>query len=534
MQRPPLCQSALLLYGTDGCHLCEQADALLHAAGVTVECVDIADHEDLLNLYGTRIPVLRRSDTGQELAWPFDGVAISHFLARGKSMTRQASCAYLLALALGIMASLALTEPATAAGLQISEQSVTSLGRAFAGGGLVNDDVSAAYYNPADLMLDQGNQVQMGMTFIGIGMKANNAGSSVRLPGNLNAVLTRTGTVPVFVTTPAVGRADDGGTDSLVPNSFYATNLNDRMRFGLSITAPFAVSTNYGRNWVGRYHAVESELLTVDINPSLAYRINEHFSVGAGVSAQYAKARLTQALFNPLSAFVKDGYAEVEADGWGFGYNLGALYELDPNTRFSLSYRSRIKHSVEGERTISDYIASRNGVLPGKADVTLPDWIGLAAYRRLDDRWAVMSSIRWTNWSLFDKLQTDFSDGTKSVTPENWQDSWAFSIGASYDYSPEWTFRAGYVYEQTPVPSAQYRTPRIPDNDRNAFALGFSYHPDRWLSVDFGYMYIAFKKAHTENTIDLIPTSPGLITDTLRLDYDGTGHLIGLQASYRF
>lgn len=235
-----------------------------------------------------------------------------------------------------------------------------------------------------------------------------------------------------------------------------------------------------------------------------------------------------------MSAFVKDGYAEVEADGWGFGYNAGVLYEHDSRTRFSVSYRSRVKHSVEGERTISDYIASRNGKTPGKAEITLPDWLGLAAYRRLDQRWAVMAGARWTNWSLFEKLQSDFSDGSQSVTPQNWQDSWAFSVGASYDYSPEWTFRFGYVHEQTPVPSAEYRTPRIPDNDRNAFALGFSYHPSAQLSLDFGYMYIAFDKAHTETTIDLIPTSPGLITDTLRLDYDGTGHLLGLQASYRF
>jgi len=115
-------------------------------------------------------------------------------------MTRQTPCGYRLALALAVTLSLALLEYAGAAGLQISEQTVTGLGRAFAGGGLANDDVSAAYYNPADLMLDQGNQAQMGMTFIGIGMKTHNTGSTVRLPGNLGAVLTQAGTTPVFIT----------------------------------------------------------------------------------------------------------------------------------------------------------------------------------------------------------------------------------------------------------------------------------------------------------------------------------------------
>lgn len=138
-------------------------------------------------------------------------------------------------------------------------------------------------------------------------------------------------------------------------------DINDQMRFGLGITAPFAVSTDYGQVKVGRYHAVQSELKTVDINPSIAYRVNENFSVGAGVPAQYADATLSQALFNPFTPFVKDGFAEVKADGWAFGYNLGALYEFDPNVWISISYRSRINHSVEGDRTISDYITGRNG-----------------------------------------------------------------------------------------------------------------------------------------------------------------------------
>lgn len=439
-----------------------------------------------------------------------------------------------LLLVISLAGALVTTSQAYASGLQITEQSVTGLGRAFAGGSLPNDDVSAVFYNPADMMLSKGMQTQVGLVYIDISMKTANTGSTTRLPANLGDVLTKPGTLPVFVTIPSLGSSDNGGTGNFVPNAFFAMDINDQMRFGLGITAPFAVSTDYGRDWVGRYHAVQSELKTVDINPSIAYRINENFSVGAGVSAQYADATLSQALFNPFTPFVKDGFAEVKADGWAFGYNLGALYEFDPNTRISISYRSRINHSVEGDRTISDYITGRNGEVGAQADVTLPDWLGLAAYRRLNDQWAVMSSVRWTNWSLFKKLQIDFADGSQSLTEENWEDSWSFNIGVSYDYNPEWTFRAGYVYDQTPISSAEYRTPRIPDSNRNAFGLGFSYHPGSQLSVDFGYMYIDFAKASTDNTVNLIPSPAGLITDTLRLDYTGSGNLIGIQASYRF
>ncbi len=440
-------------------------------------------------------------------------------------------------LVLGIAGVLTVTGQAYASGLQLTEQSVTGLGRAFAGGSLPNDDASAAYYNPADMMLGKGMQAQLGLIFIGISTEANNAGSTTRLPANLGNVLTKPGTLPVFVTIPSSGLADDnGGEDNVVPNGYYITDINERMRFGVSLNAPFAVSTSYGRNWVGRYHAVQSELTTMDINPSLAYRVNDNLSLGFGVSAQYADATLSQALFNPFSPFVKDGFVEVKVDGWAFGYNLGALYEFDPNTRVSLSYRSRINHSTDGDRTITDYIPGVNGTISAKSSPTLPDWLALAGYKRLNDQWAVMGSVRWTNWSVFDKLQIDFGDGTQSLTQENWDDSWTFNIGVSYDYNPEWTFRAGYQYDQTPVPSAELRTPRIPDSDRNAFAIGFSYRPNSQLSVDFGYMYLLFDDSSTRNTIDLLPppVPSGLVTDTLLLDYNSYGNLFGLQVSYKF
>lgn len=437
-------------------------------------------------------------------------------------------------LVLGLSGLLAVTGPAHSSGLQITEQSVTGLGRAFAGGSLPNDDASGAYFNPADLMLGSGTQIQLGMSFVGITTEAENAGSTVRLPANLGAVLTQPGTVPVFVTVPTAGRDDDGGTDKLVPNGYYLMDISDRMRFGLSLNAPFAVSTSYGRGWVGRYHALESELTTIDFNPSLAYRVNDNLSLGFGVSAQYAEAKLTRAQFNPLAP-TRDGETEIKGDDWGYGFNLGATYEFDPATRVGLSYRSRVKYTLEGDVTLSG-IPGRSGKTPATVDWTAPDWLLLTAYRRIDDKWAVMGGVRWTNWSLFQELRIELADGRQDVTEEKWDDSWTFNIGVSYDYNPEWTFRAGYQFDQTPVQSAEFRTPRIPDSDRNAFAVGFSYRPNAQLSVDFGYMYLLFDDSSTQNIINLLPAPvpSGLVTDTLRVDYSSDGHLVGLQARYTF
>ncbi len=270
--------------------------------------------------------------------------------------------------------------------MQLTDQSVTGLGRAFAGGSLPNDDASAAYYNPADMMLGKGMQVQAGFIFIGISTEANNAGSTTRLPANLGDVLTKPGTLPVFVTIPSSGlNNDNGGEDNVVPNGYYITDINDRMRFGVSLNAPFAVSTSYGRNWVGRYHAVDSELTTIDINPSIAYRVNDNLSLGFGVSAQYADAKLTQALFNPLNApSSRMVMPRSRATTGGLASIWGRLMNSTPTTRVGLSYRSRIKYTLEGDRTITNYIPGRNGEIPATVDWTAPDWLSLTAYKRLE------------------------------------------------------------------------------------------------------------------------------------------------------
>ena len=433
-------------------------------------------------------------------------------------------------LVLGIAGLLTVTGQAFASGYQISEQSVAGLGRAFAGGTLPNDDVSAVFYNPADMMLSKGMQAQAGFTFIGAELKADNAGTTNRLPANLSDVINKPGTLPVFVTIPDRGYSDDGGTDKVVPNTFFAMDINDQMRFGFGITAPFAVASSYGKQWVGRYSAVESDMKTIDINPGIAYRVNDQLSLGFGVSAQYIDVTLGKSLFTGGP----DGYSEVKGDNWGFGFNLGATYEFDSTTRVGLSYRSRIDHGLEGDATISG-AGARSGTYDVTADWTAPDWLALAFYKRLNNQWAVMASTRWTNWSTYEKLQIDLANGggPLTVVHQNWEDSWSFNLGASYDYGPDWTFRAGYVFDQSPVQD-EYRNPSIPDSDRNAIALGFSYRPMPNLSVDFGYMHIWFKSASTDETLNLISAYPGLVTQHLLLDYDNSADIVGLQASYKF
>lgn len=423
---------------------------------------------------------------------------------------------------LSLAGLLAAGSQAHAAGFQLTEQSVTGLGRAFAGASLVADDLSAAFYNPADMMLlDAGTQVQAGVTFISVESEFHDRGSFQSLP-------TPSGRVSV----PSRGLADDdGGTDNFVPNLYAVTDLDERIRVGLAITVPFGLRTEYADNWVGRYHALESELKTIDISPSIAYRVNEQFSIGAGVSFQYAEATLSQAIFTGTP---EDGKVEITADDWGFGFNLGATYELSRDTRFGLSYRSKVKQTAEGDRELSG-VGPLSGTVGAEATVELPETVYLTAYHRFDPNWSLLGTARWTKWSRFDELRIKFDNGSPdAVTVENWDDTWFFSLGVQYAYSPDLTLRAGVAYDNAAVPDAEHRTPRIPDTDRTWLALGASYKPSQNLSLDVGYAHLFGEDVDMRNTLPIARTAGGAVLDTLIGEFEGSTDILGAQLTYRF
>lgn len=411
------------------------------------------------------------------------------------------------------------------AGFQISEQTVAGLGRAFAGGGVSGDDASDMFYNPAGMLLNGGRQFQAGLTFLSIGSHFSNQGSSQRL-------LTPTGPLTV----PSVGPDDDGGEDAVVPNFFYTLPTQPNgLKFGIGVTAPFGLKTDYGGGWVGRFHALESELKTIDINPAVAYRVNDRLVIGAGLSAQYADATLSRAVFTGPGR--PAGFAKVQGDDWGYGYNLGLMIEIDDRSRVGISWRSKITQKVEGSRTLSGTGTARDGRVGAKAEVDLPDTLYIEGYKRIN-RWAVLAGLRWSNWSRFQELRIEFDDGSPDdVTAEDWEDTVTLSIGFIYHHgNSPWTFRGGYALDETPVPNAERRTPRIPDGDRDWLTFGFSYRPPKRqnISIDAGYAHLFIDDTRINNTINLVPTAPGAFTDTLVGQYDGDVDLLGVQVQILF
>ena len=417
---------------------------------------------------------------------------------------------------------------AQGAGFALFEHSAKNMGRAYAGSASnAGRDPATLFWNPAGMALLSGLQVQAGAIGFTVTSEFSDHGST-------RTLLTPAGPVTV----PSAGREDDGGTDAAVPHFYLTSQLNARLSLGVGVFSPFGLKTEYAADWIGRYHALKSELTNININPSLAYRLSNQLSVGAGVSASHLDSELTRAVFLPdpaSGAQLPDAHVKLKGDDWSYGFNLGLLYELDADTRLGLGYRSRIDHTLEGHSTLS-----RAGPYSGSTGIrnnlALPENLMLSGHMRLNDHWALMADIIWTRWSRFDEIRIRFDDGTPDdVTVQDWEDSWRYTLGAEYRHTADWTLRAGIALDRSPIPNAQRRTARIPGADRRWITLGASYRATDNISIDFAYAHLFIAAGAVDNTIDLAPAiAPGAFTDRLAGTFDSSVDSVGIEVKVAF
>jgi long-chain fatty acid transport protein len=363
----------------------------------------------------------------------------------------------------------------SASGFALIEQSASGLGNAYAGGAASAEDASTIFFNPAGMANIKGRQFVVAGHLISPSAKFSNNGS-----------------------TSALGTDNGGeaGSIALIPNFYYVMDVDSQTKFGLGVNSPFGLKTEYSSGWIGRNLAIKSDLKTFNINPSISYKVNELMSLGVGIDAQYAKAELTK------SGGASLGTVTVTGNDWAYGANVGALFQASDSMRVGLSYRSSVKHTLKGDVTFSALPAS-NGT--GQADLELPSSISLSLVQAINPKWEVMGDITWTQWSSFKNLDVLRTGGSKftgeptplSHTPENWSDTYRYSIGATHTYNEFWKVRIGIALDKSPV-SDQYRTPRIPDNDRTWLALGGQHKVSAAGILDFGYAHL-FVKDSTMN-----------------------------------
>ena len=391
---------------------------------------------------------------------------------------------------------------AWSAGFQLNEFSSSGLGRAYSGEGAIADDAGNASRNPALIMMFDRPTFSAGAIFVDPGVDI-------------------TGRSP----TGASLNSDNIAPTAWVPNLHFVAPINDQFGWGASVTSNYGLATEFSDNYAAGAFGGKTDLETLNLNLSGAYRLDNHWSFGVGFDAVYAKAKIERyagdlgkvvagsgalppALARQVAGIPADTQiAYLKGDEWGFGWNAGILYELDKNNRYGFTYRSEVKIDFDGDYKSSLPSAynqilgnfglpmGTNGSTPGGSlSLHLPEMWELSGYNKVAPQWAIHYSLTYTSWSQFQELKATNSKGdTLFYKDESFRDAYRIALGTTYYMDDNWTFRTGIAFDDSPVP-ADKRSISIPDQDRFWLSAGATYAFNKDASIDAGISYMHGQK----------------------------------------
>ncbi|AWI75960.1 long-chain fatty acid transporter [Parazoarcus communis] len=403
---------------------------------------------------------------------------------------------------------------ASAAGFQLLEQNASGLGNAYAGSAAVAEDASTIYFNPAGMTQLQERELSVGLAAVRPSFKFKDKGSSSG-----------------FLT----GDTSDAGDWAALPNGYLSWALNKDLYVGVGMGAPFGLVTEYDDDWVGAAHSIKFDIKTYNINPSIAYRVNDKVSIGAGVSWQRMEAEYLRAAA-VVSPALTQTYATLDASSDAWGWNVGALFNVSDATKVGLSYRSSIKHKLEGDLKVKGLAAGASAALTtgkAEADVELPDTFILSATHKLDSRWELLGDVSFTGWSSIKEVDIVRTSGSLSGTTvqtleTEFKDTWRVAVGANYQMNDAWKLKFGFAYDQTPVKDKERRLVSLPDNDRTWFTVGAQWNMSKASRLDLAAAYLYVPKTKIDN--DQAADGRGRVTG----EYDSSVWILGAQYSLAF
>ena len=349
------------------------------------------------------------------------------------------------------------------------------MGQSFAGEAAVVGDCSTQWNNPASMTYINKHVSSGHVHFIFPYAKFRDQGS-VNLSGN---------------------NGGNAGQNAVVPALYGVANLHPNFKFGLGINSAWGLSTKYNSGWIGRHYSLKSSLQTLAVTPSLAWKINEQWSIGFGLTGQWAKVTLTKAVDQRgLGAATKDGHVKVTGDNIAFGAILGVMYEPWQGTRFGLSYHSQINHPFTGEvefRDINAAIIANPRVANGPVEASLktPHFFNLSASHDCNAQWTVLGDFMFTNWATLRDLRINRTNtgAVLEELPLKWKNTITIALGVNYKYDEHWKFRLGTAYDQSPIPD-KTRHPIIPDEDRYWVSAGADYTFNNGIVAKLAYAHL--------------------------------------------
>lgn len=422
-----------------------------------------------------------------------------------------------------------------AGGFSLNEQSASAMGVANAGAAANPENATTVFFNPAGMSQLSGTNISFGAAVLDI---------TAELDGS-------TGTA-----TDAMGQPVNGGNGgdfvplAVLPNFYLTHEVNDWMDVGFGIHAPYGLKADYDDDFIGRFFADKTELTAIAFSPSIALNDGNGFSLGFGVNLMYAEGRLSKFQdYSESEAKVRalgysgpafdEGYVDIQGDDLAATFSFGMLWEVNERTQLGLSAQTGTRLELEGDATLTNMPQASigaGGLAIAIADVSedvvvpleIPESITFGARHRLTDTVTLLGGATWAKWSRFVALDVISredngvisaagsakygADGYVGHVSENWDDTWQFNVGTIWQVSPAWALKAGYAYDQSPVPEA-FRTARIPSDDRQWLSLGTQYADAQsgW-TVDVAAGMLLFDDVEVdeiERTVDDKPVGNG-------------------------
>ncbi|MGM0834127.1 outer membrane protein transport protein [Halomonas qaidamensis] len=435
------------------------------------------------------------------------------------------------------VASVAFASQAQAGGYQINEQSVSGQGYGHAGRSSNVHDATIVYGNPAGMSFLDRAQITAGGTFLNVNSDISNVRASQSSPAFLQATGGATDTLPV-----AGSNDGDMVPGTLIPFAFYAHPVNEQLAFGFGVYAPFGSKTDYEDGFQGRNQGNYTEVKVMTAQPTVSYRFNEQWSVGAGLTYNRVEGELRRQVPVATPLGLSEVDSRVEGDDEAWGYNLGVIYQPAPETTFGLTYRSKVDFNLDGSFTANSPVLDQLGIGTvtdtAALDLTTPETINFSLTQQMSDNLKLMFGASWARWSRFDQiLVTGTERGEITNEQQNYSNAWAFSTGGEYQLTPTLALRAGVALDFTPTQD-ETRSVRIPSDDRRIFSIGAGWSPTPDLTLDVAYSYLTERSTQIDQsktdsfTVAGQQTPP--ITSNYSADYKNEAHGFGAQLTYRF
>ena len=430
--------------------------------------------------------------------------------------------------------SIGFSGSAMASGFQLQNQTGSGNGNAFAGAAAAAEDAGTVMWNPAGMTyLPKGHNISAAATVLVRKIDFSDKGS-VGVP-SLGPGL---GGFPLGTT----DGGNAGGT-SLVPAFYWAYSLSDQWSIGLGISPTFGNVTEYDDSFIGRSAGHYAEIKQININPSVAWKVNDRVSLGAGLNFAHNFTHFKQGVpaagnvpisLAPLVIvpFPANNDLDVKGEDWAVGYNLGAMFQLTPKTRLGLSYRSELTFDLEGKQKF-------NAQVPGllvnqdiKAKLKTPASASVAISHQANEKLELLADFTWTDWSVVDviQLKNKQSGANLSALSYNFRDTYRVGLGANYQLNSDWKLRFGVAYDKSPVKSAEDRTMTLPDSDRTWLSIGAKYRMSPKMSIDVGYTHLMFASAKTNRAVAFGANQ----VQTIRGKWDNSVDIVSAQLNYHF